>query len=142
MPDTTPVQVNFINPAIFYQSHSATFVDANASQSHAIWIRGGSPDIARVSLTSLYILISNLEQGYKILKPLLAKVEPVGDGYVASFDEANIHASGETWSRAALNLKSLVLDIYDSLISETSTLSGPAKNQLATLLRYVEKDNS
>jgi hypothetical protein len=142
MPDTTPVQVNLINPSFFYESHSTIFVEPNASQSYAVWILGSKPDVARISLTSLRILITDLEKGYQALRAIPAKIEQVGDSFVASFEEANIHASGETWSSAALNLKSLILDVYDSLTSETAALSRPAKRQLATLLRYVQKDNS
>src|SRR6267143_4734069 len=138
MPDATPIQVNFINPSFFFESHSATFAEPNASQPYANWVFGNNPDVARIKLTSLEILIAELERGYKALQPLPAKIHKVGDSYVASFEEANIHASGETWASAAINLKSLVLDVYDSLMSETTALSRPAKRQLATLLRYVQ----
>lgn len=142
MPDATPIQINLINPNFFFESHSTTFAEPNASQPYANWVLGNTPDVARIKLTSLEILIAELEAGYKALQPIPARIQRSGNSYVASFDEANIHASGETWSSAAINLKSLVLDIYDSLISETTALSRPAKRQLATLLRYVQKDNS
>lgn len=142
MPDATPTQVTIINPTFFFQSHSATFVEPSASQSYAQWVWGSDPDVARITLTSLDILITALESGYTSIKPIPAKIQKMGNSFLASFEEANIHSSGETWSDAALSLRSLILDIYDSLISETAALSRPAKRQLATLLRYVQKNNS
>lgn len=142
MPDATPIQINFINPNNFFESHSTTFAEPNASQPYARWVFGNTPDVARIRLTSLEILIPELEKGYKALQPIPAKIQELGNSYLASFEEANISASGETWTSATINLKSLLLDIYDSLISETSALSRPAQRQLATLLRYVQKDNS
>lgn len=141
MPDATQVQFNFINASIFFQSHTATFAEPSASQNYASSVFGLGPDVARVQinqLTVLTILITELERGYKALQPIPVRIEKSGDAYVASFEEANIHASGETWASAALALKSLILDIYDSLIGETAALGPGPKRQLATLLRYVK----
>lgn len=138
MPDTTPIQMTIVSSNVFFQSHTATFAEPSSSQTHASLVLGDSPDIARIRLAALDIRLTELEKGYKVLMPIPVKIVHSGDSFLASFEEANIHASGETWSGAALNLKSLILDIYDSLITETAPLGPGPKRQLATLLRYVE----
>ena len=140
MPDVTSIQVSLISPNLFFESHSATFAEPSASQIYAIPVLGITPDVARVQINQLTILITDLDNGHKTLQPIPVKIEKSDDSYIASFEEANIHASGETWAQAARHLKSLIVDIYDSLVSETAPLSRPSKNQLDTLLRYVHAE--
>jgi hypothetical protein len=144
MPDITSIQVSLVNPNLFFESHSATFAEPSASQIYAIPVFGITPDVARVQINELTILITDLitdlDRGYKTLQPIPVKIVKSGDSYIASFEEANIHASGETWAQAARHLKSLIVDIYDSLVSETAPLSRPSKSQLDTLLRYVHAE--
>jgi hypothetical protein len=132
--------MTFVNSNVFFQSHTATFAEPSSSQSYGSFVFGDSPDIARIRLASLDILLTELERGYKVLIPILVKIQPSGDSFLASFEEANIHASGETWAQAARHLKSLIVDIYDSLAAETAPLSRPAKTQLDALLRYVHAE--
>jgi hypothetical protein len=138
MPQTS-IQVNLIQPQFFFESHHAIFVEPSASQTYARSVATNRSDVALIDLaSSLEILLTELEKGYTVLRPIPVKIRKSDDSYIASFDEANIHASGETWSDAALSLKSLILDIYDSLITETAPLGPGPKRQLATLLRYVK----
>jgi predicted RNase H-like HicB family nuclease len=139
MPETSSIHINLIQPQFFFESHTAAFVEPSASEAYASLVFV-TPDIARVRLASLEILITELESGYTARQAIPAKIEKTGGSYMASFEEANIHASGETWSDAARNLKTLILDIYDSLISETAKLGPGPKRQLATLLRYVKAE--
>ena len=138
MPQTS-IQVNLIQPRFFFESHSTTFVEPSASQQYARSVTANRSDVALIDLvSSLEILLTELEKGYKALQPIPVKIRKSDDSYIASFEEANIHASGQTWSDAALSLKSLILDIYDSLITETAPLGPGPRRQLATLLRYVK----
>jgi hypothetical protein len=140
MPETS-IQINVIQPNVYFESHRATFVEPTASQAYAYWVVDDASNVALIRLASpLEILLTDLERGYRALQPIPIKIQKSGDSYTASFEEANIHTSGETWSEAARNLKSLILDIYDSLISETATLGRGPKRQLATLLRYVKTE--
>jgi len=142
MPDMSSTQTDFVRPESFFYSHSATFVEPSGSQSYARSVLGSRSDVALIQLSSSpeKILVLDLEKGYKALRPIPVKIQKADDSYTASFEEANIHASGDSWSDAARNLKSLILDIYDSLITETAVLGPGPKRQLATLLRYVKAE--
>ena len=59
---------------------------------------------------------------------------------IASFFDANIHASGDTEEEAFRNLKSLILDTFDSLSAEPAHRLGPEPTrQLAVLRQFVRK---
>jgi len=103
-----------------------------------------TPTLKKLSLTTLLpldIVITELESGYSALAPIPIRIERVGDDYLASFNAANIHTSGETLLEAVRGIKSLILDVFDSLIAEQSALGTGPQRQLATLLQYVRKDS-
>jgi hypothetical protein len=75
---------------------------------------------------------------YTLLKPMSVLIEDSEDGYLASFFDANIGTSGETEQEAFENLKSLVLDIFDSLSREAPERLGPEPaRQLAVLRSFI-----
>jgi predicted RNase H-like HicB family nuclease len=75
---------------------------------------------------------------YSLLKPMSVLIEDSEDGYLASFFDANIGTSGETEQEAFENLKSLVLDIFDSLNREAPERLGPEPaRQLAVLRSFI-----
>lgn len=75
---------------------------------------------------------------YSLLKPMSVLIEDTEDGYLASFFDANIGTSGETEQEAFENLKSLVLDIFDSLSREAPERLGPEPSrQLAVLRSFI-----
>lgn len=75
---------------------------------------------------------------YSLLKPMSVLIEDSEDGYLASFFDANIGTSGETEQEAFENLKSLVLDIFDSLSREAPERLGPEPaRQLAVLRSFI-----
>lgn len=77
---------------------------------------------------------------YSLLRPIEVLVEQVDDSFVASFFDANISASGDNQQEAFDNLKSFVLDIYDSLLAESPERLGPEpKRQLAVLESFLRK---
>ena len=77
---------------------------------------------------------------YELCQPLLFVLQREGDGFIASFFDANIHASGDTQEEAFRNLKSVLLDIFDSLSAEPANLLGPEpRRQLAVLQQFIRK---
>lgn len=77
---------------------------------------------------------------YLLRRPMEVVVEQVEDGFVATFFDANISASGDNQQEAFDNLKSLILDIYDSLCAEPPERLGPEpRRQLAVLESFLEK---
>jgi len=60
--------------------------------------------------------------------------------YIASHHESNIHASGDTPFEAIENLKSLMLDTFDSLTLEPhENLGIKARNQRSLLESIIER---
>lgn len=136
------LQVNLINPNFFFYSHDTSFVPTSSTASSATQTPDSDSAGDIEILASLGVTIRQLESGYCALKPIPLTIEYQRDGYIASFEAANIHTSGETLFQAAQNLKSLILDIFDSLTAEPFEKLGPGpKRQLAMLLRYVEKNH-
>jgi predicted RNase H-like HicB family nuclease len=67
-------------------------------------------------------------------------IQPSEEGFSAGFFDANIHASGDTEEEALRNLKSLILDVFDSLSAEPPKDLGPQPaRQLAVLNEFVAK---
>jgi len=75
---------------------------------------------------------------YKLRRPFTATVQSDSPGFVASFPEASIHASGETQDEAIANLKDMIVLVYRCLSGEPADRlgDGPAQ-QLAVLRKYL-----
>jgi predicted RNase H-like HicB family nuclease len=85
------------------------------------------------------ILISDLEEGYEVLKPIPISVSQE-EGFVAKFDDANINTSGDTWDEAVSNMRSLLLDMFDLLLMhEVGALGVEPRNQLSVLRSFIKK---
>jgi hypothetical protein len=77
---------------------------------------------------------------FSLLRPIEALVEPIDDTFVASFFDANISASGDNQREAFDNLKSFILDTYESLHAEPPERLGPEpRRQLAVLDSFLRK---
>ena len=76
---------------------------------------------------------------YQLSSPISVTVEEDGAGsFIASFFDANISTTGENEQEAFENLKSLILDVFDSLNREAPTKLGPEpRRQLAVLRRFI-----
>lgn len=61
------------------------------------------------------VLRSMKPHGGRLIKDMNIAVRPEEDGWVASFFDANVHASGETEIGAIDNLKSMIVDYLDQL---------------------------
>ena len=76
---------------------------------------------------------------YRILRDIPAIVEPTTDGFIATFSDANISASGDTPEEAVSNLRSLILDTFEYLVSEPPDSLGPEPaRQLAVLRAFLK----
>lgn len=77
---------------------------------------------------------------YEIRRPLFVTVEPSGEEFVASFFDANVYATGDTEEEAVSNLRTVLLDVFDSLSSEPEESLGPEPaRQLAVLRQFILK---
>ncbi len=75
---------------------------------------------------------------YDVRKTIIVTIRPDETGFVASFFDANIHASGDIEEEALRNLKSLILDVFDSLCAEPTGKLGPEpKRQLKVLREFL-----
>ena len=91
-----------------------------------------------ISLLPTHVLISEVGDEYVVLKPIPAEIQKVDGSYIASFDAANAHASGETWGEAVLNLRYYLTDLYDSLLRHRPERLGPIpKRQLIVLQSFL-----
>jgi predicted RNase H-like HicB family nuclease len=77
---------------------------------------------------------------YTLKSAMHIKIVGKGSEYIASHHESNIHASGDTPFEAIENLKSLILDTFDLLTSESSAnLAIKAKHQRSLLEELIER---
>lgn len=141
MIDATPVQIDLISPTFFFYSHGTRFTESTPST--RVYSRQVSTvnDARGLELVfPLNFLLKDLVAGYSVIKPIAVKVEQTDGSFVASFVAANVNASGETWDEAVLNLKSLLVDKFDMLLSHKSSTLGPApKRQLSVLQSFIRR---
>jgi hypothetical protein len=117
---TVTAQVT-VRPSSLYTGHELAFAE-------------------KIKITPVKILLNDLEDGYRILKPIPVDIREAEDSFVASFTTANINSSGDSWEEAVTNLQSLLLDMYDSLLSEKpNALGREPKRQLAVLQSFIIK---
>ena len=77
---------------------------------------------------------------YGLLKPILVAIHSIEGGFNACWFDANIHASGDNEEEAVCNLKSLILDFFDTYSNESANGLGPEPTrQLAVLREYIQK---
>jgi len=77
---------------------------------------------------------------YELRKQLIVTIKPLEEGWEASFFDANIHATGDTEEEALRNLKSLILDVLDSLSgAPRDSLEIEPRRQLAVLTEFIAK---
>ena len=104
-------------------------------------VRSLDPQAVEQEVISSAEISSFAPEPYTLKCPPL-RIGIVGNGneYIASSHESNIHASGDTPYEAIENLKSLILDTFDSLMAEPlENLGGKAKNQRMLLEALIER---
>jgi predicted RNase H-like HicB family nuclease len=100
-----------------------------------------SPQPAPVSHESRsYTIEDSSGLDYEILRPIPVVLEKDEDCVVASFNEANIHASGDTFDEAIDNLASYIGDVLDEFLTLGEEVLGAGPRQeLAVLSIYIRK---
>ena len=84
--------------------------------------------------------ITNLENGYGVRHPIPISVQRIEGSFVVSFAATNLHAPGDTLDEAVSNLKYLLADTLDLLLTHRSDELGPApKRHLSVLQSYIRK---
>jgi hypothetical protein len=77
---------------------------------------------------------------YDLLKPILVSVQAVEGEFEAGWFDANIHTTGENEEEAVGNLKSLILDYFDSFSKEPNeNLGAEPKRQFAVIKTFIKK---
>lgn len=83
--------------------------------------------------------INHLDDSYRLLSPIRVKYERSGDGFLASFAEANIAVSGLTKQDACEALVMEILDAFDDWTADESALGPGPLEQLTVLKKYITK---
>jgi hypothetical protein len=87
--------------------------------------------------TSGVLLVQDLGSSLHVLKPFGIVVEPSDDGFIASFVEANINASGDDAYEALDNLASMIHDLYLLFSKEKDRLGPEPSRQYSILLDHI-----
>ena len=75
---------------------------------------------------------------YDVIRQIIAVVQSSEEGYIAGFFDANVYAFGDTEEEALRNLKSMILDVFDSLSREPDPTLGPEpRRQLAVFREFI-----
>lgn len=79
---------------------------------------------------------------FELLRDIPVIVRAVDRGYVASFVDANVNASGDSPNDAVANLKDVMVGLFDLLASKPRQVlgKGPAR-QLAVLCEIMRRKN-
>lgn len=79
---------------------------------------------------------------YELLKTFLVSVQSIEGGFEAGWYDANIHTTGENEEEAVSNLKSLILDFYDSLSKEPpERLDLEPTRQLIVIKQFIQRNS-
>jgi len=80
------------------------------------------------------LLIQNLGHSLVLRRAIKVTLQSIDNGFISSFSEANINASGDTPDEALFNLASLISDLWQ-LLSENSNHLGPGPSHQYTVLQ-------
>jgi len=100
---------------------------------------GGKAEGQLVTSRAAYYIKDFAGEPHTIIKPIPVAVTPMKGEVIASFEQANIAMSGATQVEAIAELSSYLLDVFDSLFSETAPLGPEPARQLDLLQRYIGK---
>ncbi len=84
-------------------------------------------------------LINRLpDSSYKLTAPVVISVEHAQQGFIASFDAANVHMSGDTPREAIENVLCLMIDLFDTFSANEEALGKEPRRQLDVLRSYIQ----
>ncbi|MBM4045752.1 MAG: hypothetical protein FJ279_11605 [Planctomycetes bacterium] len=93
------------------------------------------------SRTSIIVPIESFApEPIEVIKPFHVVVQNKGDGFVATFFDANINASGETEEEAVSNLKDMIAGTFECLdrrLKAAQLGPGPRK-QISVLRKFIK----
>lgn len=88
----------------------------------------------------IVVINTFVPEPYELLRPILVSVHAVEDEFEAGWFDANIYAMGENEEEAVGNLKSLILDYFDSFSKEPAEKLGiEPKRQLAVIKTFIQR---
>lgn len=89
--------------------------------------------------TVLRVPVQSLDpEPLDVLAPIEAVIRPSDGGFVATFFDANVNASGETETEAFENLKDMLVATFEEFSALGSERLGPEPaRQLAVLRRFI-----
>ena len=77
---------------------------------------------------------------YVLIKGIPSVVQPMGDGFTATYFDANVATSGDTQEEAVSNLKVLLIELFEDLETERPEDLGPEpRHQLAVLREIIQR---
>lgn len=86
------------------------------------------------------ITITSLTADLVVANPIPVAVEEIEQTFVASFEAANINASGDTWNEAVSNLGDVIVSVFHLLGSLPAHQLGPLPRQEISVLRSYVRD--
>ena len=95
--------------------------------------------LAVLEVPVVYPLTSLAPEPFEIIGPIHILIQAAEDGYIASFLDANLGASGATRAEALDGIKDRIVTTYERLMGKTDEKLGPGplrqKHVLASLIR-------
>jgi len=125
----TPYHANSFEASAYPYNANAP-IAASAVAIAAPYISSGS---------TLLSVIQTLDTPFLVKQPIQVEIQRVDDAYVASFENANLSASGDNWIDALTNLKGYLTDIFDELIESRDILGPGLRHDLEVLEQFVGK---
>jgi len=102
-------------------------------------IRSLRTDLAQRVGTTVVPITTLAPEPFQLLRDIPAVVRPAGDGFTATFFDANVSSAGDSEEEAVSNLRSLILDTFEYLNSEPPGTLGPEpKRQLGVLRVFLK----
>jgi hypothetical protein len=82
-------------------------------------------------------IVQSLCSYLKVLKPFEIAIEAIDNGFVSSFSDANINASGDSADEALDNLISMIGDLYQLFAEEVNQLGPEPTLQYSILQKHL-----
>jgi len=91
------------------------------------------------NFTGSFLVRGLNDDHFQFLELVPVTVQPIDASYVASFRDANIHASGGTFFESIVHVMSMITDVFAFLLENEHHLGPEPKRQLDILKNYVAK---
>lgn len=123
--------------AIVFSSGQVKMLEATWSDSAYQPIDSPNVNPARWNVA---LITTFAPEPYEVKKPLSISIYSADEQYGASFFDANIHTTGDNEQEAFENIKSLILDMFDGLVSRRIEDLGPGPmHQRDVLQQFIRK---